>query len=69
MTDYLPDNSSKLGFAGGLLLSTAAQLNLNDLYSTLVLGFVGAVASFVATLVCRFFLRKIKGLLKREKRG
>ena len=61
--DWLHDANAKLGFAGGVVLSTL-PFDWQDLVSTLVLGFFGAVASFLASLFCRYLVERFKAYSK-----
>ena len=52
---------SKVGMAGGTLLSVIVNIPGTEIVNAIILAAVGAVASFVATFICRRlleFLRK-----------
>lgn len=54
------DNSTKVGTAGGTLLTIFANINCGDILKTAVLAAVGAVVSFCITLFLKFLIKRIK---------
>lgn len=46
------------GTAGGTLLSTLAQLQAHDVLQTVALSAIGAVVSFIVTLILQRWLRR-----------
>ena len=53
-------NSTQMGTVGGTFLSILPNVPSEDVLRTVVLAFIGAVVSFVVSVVLRFLLRKRK---------
>ena len=54
------DNSTRAGTAGGTFLAFIANLGKDDILKTIVLTMIGAVLSFVVSIVLQFILSRIK---------
>jgi mannitol-specific phosphotransferase system IIBC component len=59
------DNSTRAGTAGGTFLAFIANLSKDDILKTTVLTMIGAVVSFVVSIVLQF----IVGRFKKERRN
>jgi hypothetical protein len=53
------NNSTLIGTAGGTFLSMVPNINSEDIAKTIILAFVGAIASFTLSLL-------LKGLQKKK---
>jgi len=51
------DSSTKVGTAGGTLLTIIANINSADLLKTASLAAIGAVVSFGVTLLLKFLIK------------
>ena len=54
------DNSTKFSTAFGTVLSIFVNLQAEDILKTIILGFLGGVSSFVATLLVKRLLQMMK---------
>ena len=54
------DNSTRAGTAGGTFLAFIANLGKDDILKTIVLTMIGAVVSFVVSLLLQFVVNKVK---------
>lgn len=54
------DNTTRRGTAGGTLLTILGNINSEDILKTIVLAAVGAVVSFVVTLLLKTVAKRIK---------
>jgi len=54
------DNSTRAGTAGGTFLAFIANLGKDDILKTIVLTMIGAVVSFVVSIVLQCILSWIK---------
>lgn len=54
------DNTTKAGTAGGTLLTIFANISSEDVIKTVVLAAIGAVVSFIATVVLKKILKRFK---------
>ena len=54
------DNSTKFSTAFGTVLSIFVNLQAEDMIKTVILGFLGGVSSFVATLLVKRLLQMMK---------
>jgi mannitol-specific phosphotransferase system IIBC component len=54
------DNSTRAGTAGGTFLAFIANLGKDDILKTIVLTMIGAVVSFVVSMVLQFMWSRIK---------
>ena len=52
------DNTTKTGTAGGTLLTILANISGQDILKTIILAAIGAVVSFLITLVMKFLMKK-----------
>ncbi len=60
MSTHLVESAeSKAGVAGGFILSVLANLNSVDILSTILLAAIGAIVSFVVTIVCKQIQRQV----------
>ena len=59
------DNSTRAGTAGGTFLAFIANLGKDDILKTMVLTMIGAVVSFVVSIV----LQCMWSWIKKERRG
>jgi hypothetical protein len=59
MNQYF-DNTTKVGTAGGTLLTILANISCQDIIKTTVLAALGAVVSFSVTRLCKFFIKRLK---------
>ena len=59
MNQYF-DTTSKAGTATGTLLTIIVNINSTDLLKTAVLASVGAIVSFIITLVLKFIIKQLK---------
>lgn len=60
MDNTIFDNSTKAGTAGGTLLTIFANINSADLLKTSVLAALGAVVSFLVTILLKLFIKRLK---------
>jgi hypothetical protein len=51
---------TKVGIIGGSLLSIYSSIHIEDIEKTVVLGAIGAVVSFIVSLVCKVVWQKVK---------
>ena len=54
------DNSIRAGTAGGTFLAFIANLGKDDILKTMVLTMIGAVVSFVVSIVLQFIVSRFK---------
>ena len=54
------DNSTKINTAFGTVLSIFVNIQGEDIMKTVILGFLGGVSSFVATLLVKRLLQMMK---------
>ena len=54
------DNTTKAGTAGGTLLTIFANISSEDVIKTVVLAAIGAVVSFIVTVVLKKILKRFK---------
>lgn len=52
------DSTTKTGTAGGTLLTILANISGQDILKTIILAAIGAVVSFLITLVMKFLMKK-----------
>ena len=55
-----PNNHTFYGTIGGTLLSLAASIQSADIWKTIVLATIGALVSFMVSLLLKRFTRKRK---------
>ena len=60
MMNHVFDNNTKVGTAGGTMLTILANINSGDLIKTAVLAGVGAVVSFGVTLLLKLLIKRLK---------
>ena len=60
MMNHVFDNNTKVGTAGGTMLTILANINSGDLIRTGVLAAVGAVVSFGVTLLLKLLIKRLK---------
>lgn len=60
MTQHPINNAIVAGTTSGTLLTLMVNVTCNDLVRTVILGVVGAVVSFLASLILKFSLRKLQ---------
>ena len=53
-------NSTVIGTAGGTFLSVLPNLHSEDVLKTIILATLGAIVSFLISLLLKFFIRKRK---------
>jgi hypothetical protein len=53
-------NSTVIGTAGGTFLSVVPNLHSEDVLKTIILAALGAVVSFLISLLLKFFIKKHK---------
>ena len=54
------DNSTKVSTAFGTLITIFVNISQDDLIKTVILAAVGGASSFLATLLVKFLVSKIK---------
>jgi hypothetical protein len=54
------DVSTKINTAGGIFLSVLPNLHSDDILRTVVLAAVGAIVSFIVSVLLRMMLKKRK---------
>jgi hypothetical protein len=54
------DHNTKSGIIGGTLLSVYINISWNDIMFTIIMASVGAVVSFIISLLLRWVVRKLK---------
>lgn len=54
------DNSTKLSTACGTFLTIFVNINSEDIIKTIVLAIIGGSSSFMATLLLKILIQKIK---------
>ena len=54
------DNTTKTGTAGGTLLTIFANISGDDILKTVILAAIGAVVSFLITLLMKFLIKKFR---------
>jgi len=60
MEQHYFDNTTKAGTVSGTLLTIFANINSADLGKTMLLAAVGAVVSFIVTLLLKVLIRRFK---------
>jgi uncharacterized membrane protein YeaQ/YmgE (transglycosylase-associated protein family) len=60
MTGHPIENDTIVGTVGGTILSTIPNLDSADVFRTLILATVGAVASFLVTQLMKWMKKRIK---------
>ena len=58
--NHVFDNNTKVGTAGGTMLTILANINSGDIIKTSVLAGVGAVVSFGVTLLLKLLIKRLK---------
>ena len=53
-------NSTVIGTAGGTFLSVFPNLNSEDVLKTVILATLGAIVSFIISMILKYFIRKHK---------
>lgn len=61
------DNSTKLSTGFGMMLTIFVNGQTEDLIKTILLAAVGGISSFLATLLVKFLIRKIKSMFHKLK--
>lgn len=51
-------NLTLRGTAGGIFLSVLPNLNSEDVFKTVILAAIGAIVSFLLSLVLKLFIKK-----------
>jgi len=51
-------NSTAIGTAGGTFLSVIPNLQSEDIFKTIILATVGAIVSFLISLILKFIIKK-----------
>ena len=51
-------NSTAIGTVGGTFLSVIPNLQSEDIFKTIILATVGAIVSFLISLVLKFLIKK-----------
>lgn len=59
-------NDTAIGAIGGTIVSVFAHIDSADVLRTIVLGALGAVASFVASHACKWLWNKFMDWKKKE---
>lgn len=54
------DHTTKIGTAGGTLLSIFANINSADVFKTAILAAVGAIVSFTITIFLKAIIKRLK---------
>lgn len=54
------DSTTKTGTAGGTLLTILANISGQDILKTIILAAIGAVVSFLITLVMKFLVKRFR---------
>ncbi|WP_338646055.1 hypothetical protein V5J73_11615 [Flavobacterium sp. KS-LB2] len=54
------DISTKINTAGGVFLSVVPNLNSEDILKTVVLAAIGAIVSFILSMLLRLLIKKRK---------
>lgn len=54
------DNSTKISTCFGTLLSIAVNIQTEDIFKTMILAVVGGICSFIATLLMKYFIRRVQ---------
>ena len=60
MMNQVFDDNTKIGTAGGTLLTILFNINSTDLFKTGVLAAVGALVSFSVTLFLKYLIKRLK---------
>jgi len=53
-------NPTLIGTAGGTFLSVLPNLHSEDIFKTVLLATIGAIVSFMISMVLKFFIKKHK---------
>jgi hypothetical protein len=53
-------NPTLIGTAGGTFLSVLPNLHSEDVFKTVLLATIGAIVSFMISMVLKFFIKKHK---------
>ncbi|MBC7847721.1 MAG: hypothetical protein H7Y10_14675 [Flavobacterium sp.] len=56
----MSSNHTLMGTAGGTFLSVLPNLHSEDVFKTVVLASIGAIASFIVSLALKILLKKHK---------
>ncbi len=59
------DNSTKLSTIFGTLLTIFVNIQTEDIIKTILLAAVGGASSFVATLIVKFLINRIKNKFRK----
>ncbi len=54
------DHNSKAAFFGGIFFSSIVNIGVEDLITTIILAVVGAIASFIVSILLKFLYEKFK---------
>ncbi len=57
------DTNTRVGTAGGTLLTIFVNINSEDLLKTAVLAGIGATVSFMITIILKFIVKSIRKYL------
>ena len=60
MMQHYFDNTTTAGTVGGTLLTIFANISSEDLVKTAILAGVGAIVSFVVTLLLKIIIKRFK---------
>ncbi|WP_299060255.1 hypothetical protein [uncultured Polaribacter sp.] len=52
--------NSKVSFFGGTFLSSVIHIGVEDFITTIVLAIVGAVVSFIVSVILKYFFQRLK---------
>ncbi|MGB1270113.1 MAG: hypothetical protein ACPG45_10295 [Flavobacteriaceae bacterium] len=58
MSIFIADHHTKAGILGGTLFSTFLNLNWNAIVYTIIMAAIGAVVSFVVSLLLRWIVKQ-----------
>lgn len=56
----LMDHNTKSGIVGGTLLSAFLNMSWDDILFTIVMASIGAVVSFIVSLLLRWLVKQLK---------
>ena len=64
MENSYTDTGTTIGTIGGTLLTFIININLHDIYKTVLLASVGAAVSFFISLALKGFIKYLKNRMK-----
>lgn len=60
------DHNTKASFLGGTFLSSIIHIGVEDIFTTTILAIIGAIISFVVSIVLKYMHKELKSRFKNK---